>query len=204
VQAPGEARSNHWVFTELAKELGFKEPEFGVGEEDLIRSVVKNIDEVKETRYVPLRRPVQFVDALPSRGTIDLAASPGAPLYRPPSVDAGLPLILISPASDKAITSQLFELSPAKSARVTVAPAEAALRGLRDGDRVLVRNSFGDVRAILSVSDDLPKGVASMPKGLWRKSTLNGKTANALAPDHVDALGGGACYNDARVEIEKA
>jgi len=43
-----------------------------------------------------------------------------------------------------------------------------------------------------------------MPKGLWRKATLNGMTANALAPDHVDGQGGGACYNDARVEIEPA
>ena len=55
--------------------------------------------------------------------------------------------------------------------------------------------------ATLAVSDELCAGIASMPKGLWRKSTLNGWTANALAPDHVDAQGGGACYNDARVEI---
>jgi anaerobic selenocysteine-containing dehydrogenase len=66
-----------------------------------------------------------------------------------------------------------------------------------------VRNSFGQVVATLAVSDDLPPGVASMPKGLWRRSTHNQWTANALAPDHVDTLGGGACYNDAGVEIEK-
>jgi anaerobic selenocysteine-containing dehydrogenase len=204
VQAPGEARSNHWVFSELAKAMGYTEPEFGVSEEDLIRSVVKNVDQVKEQRYTPVPRPVPFVDVVPSRGYIDLAATPGPPVYRPPGVDAALPLILISPASDKAISSQLFELSPEKGARVTIAPAEASLRGLRDGDRVLVRNSFGEVRALLSVSEELPKGVASMPKGLWRKATLDGWTANALAPDHVDALGGGACYNDARVEIEHA
>jgi anaerobic selenocysteine-containing dehydrogenase len=204
VQPPGEARSNHWVFTELAKAMGFTEPELGVSEEELLRSIVKDLDQVKESRYVPFRRPVQFVDAVPSRSSLDLAAPPGPPVYRPPVVDADLPLILISPASDKAITSQLFEFLPEKSARVTIAPAEASLRGLRDGDRVRVRNSFGELRAILSVSDELPKGVASMPKGLWRKSTLNGWTANALAPDHVDTQGGGACYNDARVEIEKA
>jgi anaerobic selenocysteine-containing dehydrogenase len=204
VQAPGEARSNHWVFTELARAMGFTDPELAVDEEELVRAVVKDLDRVRESRYVPIRRPLPFVDAVPSRGYIDLAAPPGPPVYRPPNVDAGLPLVLISPASDKAITSQLFELSPEKGARVTIAPAEASLRVLHDGDRVRVRNSLGEVRAILSVSEELPKGVASMPKGLWRKSTLNGSTANALAPDHVDALGGGACYNDARVEIEKA
>jgi anaerobic selenocysteine-containing dehydrogenase len=146
---------------------------------------------------------VQFVDVFPTRGHLDLSGPPGPPAYRPPTVDSGLPLILISPASDKAVTSQLFELLPEKSAKVFVAPSEAARRGLRDGDRVRVRNSFGEVEAVLSISDEMPAGVASMPKGLWRKATFNGMTANALAPDHVDAQGGGACYNDARVEIEK-
>jgi anaerobic selenocysteine-containing dehydrogenase len=118
-------------------------------------------------------------------------------------VDGDLPLILISPSSDKAISSQLFELTPAKNARVTLNPVEAVRRGLCDGDTVRVRNSFGEVRAILSVSGELPDGVAALPKGLWRRSTLNGMTANALVPDHVDPIGGGACYNDARVEIER-
>jgi hypothetical protein len=41
-----------------------------------------------------------------------------------------------------------------------------------------------------------------MPKGAWRKSSRNGQTATALAPAHVNVVGGGACYNDARVEVE--
>jgi hypothetical protein len=31
---------------------------------------------------------------------------------------------------------------------------------------------------------------------------LNGATATALAPDHLTDIGAGACYNDARVEVE--
>jgi len=200
VDPAGEARSNHWVFSELARAMGFDEPEFTVGEEDLIRPVVPTVDALKESRYQPVPKPVPFVDAFPSRGHVDFGKPP---VYLPPFVDADLPLILISPASDKAITSQLFEFAPEKGARVAIAPEEAARRGLRDGDRVRVRNSFGEVTVTLAVSDELVPGVASLPKGLWRKSTLNGWTANALAPDHVDAQGGGACYNDARVEIDR-
>jgi anaerobic selenocysteine-containing dehydrogenase len=199
IGAPGEARSNHWLFSELARGMGYDEPEFRVSEEDLIRPVVQNVDALKESRYQPVARPVPFVDTFPSRGHVDFGKPPR---YLPPVVDAHLPLILISPANDKAITSQLFEFAPEKGARVAIAPAEAARRGLRDGDRVRVRNSFGEVEATVAVSEDLVPGVASMPKGLWRKSTLNGWTANALAPDHVDGQGGGACYNDARVEID--
>ncbi|MGH2688521.1 MAG: molybdopterin dinucleotide binding domain-containing protein, partial [Actinomycetota bacterium] len=149
----------------------------------------------------PVPSPVQFVDAFPSQGHVNLAAPPGPPRYLPPPVDADLPLVLISPASEKAVTSQLFEQVRERTATVVIAPVEARKRGLREGDRVLLRNSFGRVAAILAVSAELPPGVASLPKGLWRRHTLNGWTSNALVPDHVDAVGGGACYNDARVEI---
>ena len=203
VKESGEAKPNHWVFTELARAMGFEDSELKASEEDVARAAVKNVDEVKRAGYVAVRRPVSFVDVFPSQGYVDLAGS-NPPAYRPSAVDADLPLILISPASDKAITSQLFELTPAGSAKVTLAPAEATRRGLRNGDEIRIRNSFGSVVATLAVSDEVTEGVASMPKGLWRRSTRNSWTANALAPDHVDPLGGGACYNDARVEIEKA
>jgi hypothetical protein len=46
------------------------------------------------------------------------------------------------------------------------------------------------------------RGVLSLPKGLWARSTINGQTANALAPDSLADLGGGACFNDARVDVQ--
>jgi anaerobic selenocysteine-containing dehydrogenase len=199
----GGSKPNHEVFAALARAMGFDDPELRVDEDAVARAVVKDLDRVKEKRFVPLPRPIVFGDVFPSRGTVELAA-PRPPVFRPSPVDAHLPLILITPASDKAITSQLFELSPEKGARVTIGRAEAGKRGLRDGDPVRVWNSLGEVRATVSVSDDVPSGVASLPKGLWRRQTLNGWSANALIPDHVDAQGGGACYNDARVEIEKS
>jgi anaerobic selenocysteine-containing dehydrogenase len=46
-------------------------------------------------------------------------------------------------------------------------------------------------------------GVVELPKGLWARHTENGATANALAPDSLTDVGGGACFNDARVEIAR-
>ncbi len=46
-------------------------------------------------------------------------------------------------------------------------------------------------------------GTVGLPKGLWRKSTMNGATANALVADSPTDLGGGACFNDARVEVTR-
>ena len=41
----------------------------------------------------------------------------------------------------------------------------------------------------------------SLPKGLWRRSTRNGVTGTALVPDTLTDIGGGACFNDARVQV---
>ena len=75
-------------------------------------------------------------------------------------------------------------------------------RALKDGDAVRVFNDLGEVRCNLQVGGWIRTGTVMLPKGLWRKHTANGYTANALAPDTLTDLGGGACFNDARVQVE--
>jgi anaerobic selenocysteine-containing dehydrogenase len=53
-----------------------------------------------------------------------------------------------------------------------------------------------------SVTPETRPGTVSLPKGLWARSTFNGATANALVPDTLTTIGGGACFNDARVQVE--
>jgi len=36
---------------------------------------------------------------------------------------------------------------------------------------------------------------------LWRRSTRNGVTGTALVPDTLTDIAGGACFNDARVQV---
>jgi hypothetical protein len=43
----------------------------------------------------------------------------------------------------------------------------------------------------------------SLPKGLWRRSTRNNMTGTALVPDTLTDIGGGACFNDARVQVRR-
>ena len=73
-----------------------------------------------------------------------------------------------------------------------------------DGDSVRVFSALGEVKCPLEVAAWIRPGIVSLPKGLWRKHTANGYTANALAPDTLTDLGGGACFNDARVQVVKA
>ncbi len=58
------------------------------------------------------------------------------------------------------------------------------------------------MRCFVRITRDVRPGVVHLPKGLWARHTLNGATAAALAPDTLADLGGGACFNDARVEVE--
>ena len=71
-------------------------------------------------------------------------------------------------------------------------PDDAAARGLRDGDAVRVFNDLGEVQVPLRLTRELRRGVVSLPKGLWRSSTLNGSTATALVPDTLTDIGGGS------------
>ena len=80
---------------------------------------------------------------------------------------------------------------------------DAAARGIADGDEVRVFNGLGEVRTAARVTTELRPGVVVLPKGLWSHNTSNGNTSNALSPDTLTDIGGGARFNDARVEVER-
>ena len=104
------------------------------------------------------------------------------------------------PASEKTVSSTLGELRE-RVAVVYMHPADAADRGLAQEDPVRVFNDLGEVQCPVALTTDVRRGTISLSKGLWRKSTYNGLTANALVPDTLTDLGGGACFNDARVQV---
>jgi anaerobic selenocysteine-containing dehydrogenase len=112
------------------------------------------------------------------------------------------PLTLISPATDRTISSTLGELHD-EQVPLEMAPGDASARGIGDGDEVRVFNELGEVRCLARANPSLRPGVVMLPKGLWSHNTLSGTGATALAPDSVADLGRGACFNDARVEVRR-
>lgn len=206
----GEAISNHELFSRLARAMNYTEKEFKDSEIDVARQVAASprdqkiqFEELREKAYIPIDARKPFVNVFPSRGWIDFAGA-APPRYRPVPADSARPLALISPATDKAISSTLYEQLDGARGVLMISPADAAARKLKTGDRARVFNSFGEVIIGVSVREEMREGVVSIPKGYWKRATHNGQTACALAPDHVDEIGGGACYNDARVDVEAA
>jgi anaerobic selenocysteine-containing dehydrogenase len=211
IDAEGEARPNAEVFAGLAARLGLDH--VAPDEAEWLLKVAGWLPDA--TRAGLLDRgnadppfggaPIQFVDVFPRTpdGRVNLhPAGLADEIYRfqPDPATAEYPLALISPASERTISSTLGELQE-RVAGLSMHPADAEARGLNDDDQVRVFNALGEVHCVLDVTPAVRPGTVSLAKGLWRRSTLNGSTANALAPDTLADIAGGACFNDARVQV---
>ncbi|HEX9636553.1 MAG TPA: molybdopterin-dependent oxidoreductase, partial [Acidobacteriota bacterium] len=219
IEPLGESRANEAVFSDLARAMGFSEPEFQEDFESLLRRALAgiegpvadrlNVERLRRERILPFDfpgpAPIQFVTAFPQTEDRKMRLAPpelGPRLYayREPEGDAKHPLLLISPASDKTISTVLGELNGAEP-RLLLHPGDAAERGLSDGQPVRVFNALGEVHCRLELSGRICRGVASLPKGLWRRSFPNRSSSTALVPDQVSEIGAGACFNDTRAEV---
>jgi anaerobic selenocysteine-containing dehydrogenase len=219
IDAIGESRSNAEVFGELARRLNVIEGTEPDNELDMLLHLFKTLPgsvgpQMEESgRAVPPCgfHPIQFVDVHPRTvdRKVDLfpaALEAEAPLglyaYQPDPATERFPLALISPSSNRTISSSLGEL-PRPAVALHMNPLDAELRGLKDDDPIKVFNDLGEVQCAIKIDATIREGTVSLPKGLWRKSTWNRLTSNALVPDSLTDLGGGACFNDARVQVER-
>jgi anaerobic selenocysteine-containing dehydrogenase len=215
----GEARPNVEVFAELGRAMGFADEAFGWDSETALGRVSDALTLNKMPAELellaggrsqgyrfPQSGPIQLEDVFPQTpdAKIDLCpeglgAKPYVYLH---SSGKEYPLVLISPAISKMISSTLGEFN-FSVLHVLLHPDDASIRGIEEGDPVRVYNELGEVHCTAKVGNRIRQGVVSMPKGAWRKSSRNAMTATALCPAHVNEVGGGACFNDARVEVVK-
>jgi anaerobic selenocysteine-containing dehydrogenase len=215
----GESRPNTDVFMDLTRRLGLSRP--GDPEDELeamlgaLGGMPKSVGDGLRDHWVadpPYGgRPVQFVDVFPKTpdkkvdlfpDALERQAPQGLYGYQADPATDAFPLALISPSSDRTISSTLGELSrPAITLEMNEADADA--RGIEDGDDIRIFNALGEVRVQAHITPFVRQGTVAMPKGLWRRNVRNGFTSNALVPDSLTDLGGGACFNDARVQVER-
>jgi anaerobic selenocysteine-containing dehydrogenase len=217
----GEAWSNNRLFGTLLQRLDLVRPGDKTTDEELVAAVLDaspaggSLRDQLATRRVATppaaASPVAFVDVFPDTPdekihlvppALDAEAPAGLYTYQPDPGTRRHPLALISPALASQISSTFGQLRRAPAA-VELSPADAAARGIEDGGAVRVFNDLGEVRCVAKVNADVREGVCVLAKGLWRRHTRNGFTANALISQTLADLGGQAAYNDARVEIER-
>jgi anaerobic selenocysteine-containing dehydrogenase len=154
---------------------------------------------------------VLFENARPATpsGRIELKSEPLAqrwgagalyPEWRGDSAEGQL--MLISPASDKRISSTLGGLAGSrKPPPLLMHPKDAAARGLSGGE-VRLWNERGEVFLPLRITDAVPPGVVASEKGAWLSTSRTGQTISALVSADMRAdIAEGACFNDTRVEV---
>jgi anaerobic selenocysteine-containing dehydrogenase len=217
IDAVGDARSNADVFGELCMRMGVLKEHEPSGELDLMVHV---LDRLPGSIGADLRAgappsppfgltPVQFVDVFPRTADqkvdlfpeeLETSAPMGLYRFQPDPATDRYPLALISPSSDRTISSTLGEL-PRPDAKLMMNPADADARGLAEGDLVRIYNDQGEVHCPLNVVPTMRPGVVALPKGLWRRCTRNNTTGTTLVPDTLTDIGEGACFNDARVQV---
>jgi anaerobic selenocysteine-containing dehydrogenase len=216
----GEARSNADVFGELAARLGLLRPDEPRGELELMLGILGALPEtvgagLRDRRVAepPWQgAPVQFVDVFPRTDDrkvhlfpehLDAEHPLGLYRYQDDPATSEYPLSLISPASERTVSSTLGEL-PRPEVRLLMHPDDAASRRIEDGVDIRIFNELGEVRCRVQVGPWVRPGTVVLPKGLWRSHTANGSTGTSLVPDTLTDLGGGACFNDARVQVARA
>ncbi|MFQ5741707.1 MAG: molybdopterin-dependent oxidoreductase [Acidobacteriota bacterium] len=218
----GESRSNYDVFARLARRMNLlpadEEQRPGGYLENLLSRAPFGEEIRRQLQSTGIARPesgsdpVQFVDLFPPTAegkiqllpeSLDREAPSGLYGYQPDPASRDFPLALISPSTNRTICSTLGELYR-RQVPVELHPIDAARRNIQEKEEVVVFNSQAEVRCQAKLNPDLKPGVVLLPKGLWSHNTLNGRTANALVPDTLTDLGGGACFNDARVQVRRA
>ena len=221
----GEALPNTEIFRRLAARFGFTDPIFRASDAELMDDAL-DPDDRRLAGVRPSTLPtdralamtidgedaVMFGNVFPKTpsGKVELASTYleqkyGArlPSWRP--VESRYPLALISPASDRRITSTFGGLHVGDGPPpLEMHPDDARARGLHDGMRVRVWNDLGEIRLPLRISDAVVRGVVATLKGAWLATSERGQTVSALCPAHHADISEGACFNDARVEVAAA
>ncbi len=114
-------------------------------------------------------------------------------------------LLLITGAAHH-FTSSTFAGQPDLRARegepfVEIHPADAAVRGIRHGDWVVVGNARGSCILKAILTDGIRPGVVASPKGRW--GVLEGGHVNYTTPDALGDMAGQSTYHSNRVWIWK-
>jgi anaerobic selenocysteine-containing dehydrogenase len=86
---------------------------------------------------------------------------------------------------------------------VEINPDDAAARGLRSGDEVIVANGRGEVRLRAVVTAAVRRGVLVSPKGRWARLS-GGANVNWTTPDELGDFAGQSTFHSNRVWVKRA
>jgi anaerobic selenocysteine-containing dehydrogenase len=124
-----------------------------------------------------------------------------------PDLAAKYPLQLVTPPDPAFLNSTFVNVDVLRKSAgeptVQIHPADAAQRGIENGQAVTVFNDRGRFRAKAAIGETVQPGVA-VALGTWWSKYVGGPNCNATTGTALTDLGGGATFFDNLVEIAPA
>ena len=247
----GEARSNVWLFGQLAQRMGFEEACFRDSPEDLIAQALRVGQPEKQHAWMrgmseetlraaggaqrlrfeneqqdgqflpyvegPFETPsgkIEFYsEALAAQGIDPLPAFRPAAESRHVPASRQYPLEFLPRKADNYMNSTFANLAGHQDMEaefrdvLEMHSADAAARGIADGDAVEIFNDRGSLALRAMVAQDT---AASVPQGVvaarlnWNKLSAGGHNVNLLTSQRVNDLAGGPVFYSVLVEVRKA
>jgi anaerobic selenocysteine-containing dehydrogenase len=219
----GEARPNTQIFRDLAARMGFDEACFADSDEAMARVAfgdAVSFDALREQGWVQLARvEAPFAEggfATPSGRCMIDAPGLGVPDFvanyesaqMTPELARRFPLAMISPPARNFLNSSFVNVASLRDIegepRLEMHAADAAARGLVDGQQVRAVNDRGHSVFRLIVSERARPGVVNGLGIWWRKLGFDGSNVNELTHQRLTDIGRGPSFYDCLVEVEAA
>lgn len=219
VEAPGLAKSDLWIWTQLANRLGFGE-EFDFSREEWLQMCMEPLaakgltfDQLKKqhTLELPVNKipwsdfhfhtptgKYEFTSSSHGRLTISL---PAESQWSAPELAEKFPYSLLSIHPLRSNHSQNYHLWKNEPfIKVEIADNIAQELHLNNGDRVRVWNNRGEVTGVVSVGNKMHPNTINIDEGIWSKF---GGPVNTLTSSRPSDNGLGSTLYDCLVNIEK-
>ena len=222
----GESLPNTEIFRRLAARFGFDDPMFSDDDATLMDAAM-DAEDPRLQGFAPSELPLDRVLLIAAEdgaelimcktltpetpsGKIELFSQDledrfgyGVPRYE--AVARDLPFTIISPSSAKRTNTTFGGCVESQGVEIIeINPADAAARGISEGDELKVWNGLGEVRLTARITDAVRPGVLYSPKGAWLATSPTGQTVNALIPSDIRTdIEDGACYNETFVDVAR-
>lgn len=225
VDAPGEAKSDLWIWTELAHRLGFGH-DFDFSRDEWLEMTLEplrenglTLDELKrqqnlelpvakipwqDRRFATTTGKFEFTSILGQQkgdsGLLKLAV-PEESKWANPSLAARYPYSLLTIHPMRSNHSQNYHLlTGSVKLKVDVAQNIADQLGLENGDYVRVWNNRGEVKGFVSVLPAAHPNTINIDEGIWKRF---GGPVNNLTSSNESDNGLGSTLYDCLVNLEK-
>ena len=202
--APGEARNDYWILTEIAKRL---DPPVNLpNAEGCLRAALDSpylaasLEEIRKCNCVRSNRPEIAYDGLRFAHQDGKYRFPYL-LHAEPEPPAEFPLRLLTLVRRKAIHSQILPEDQKQPPVVWVAPDSLCLENLNLEKSVELVSPLARLKVSVQTLPDLHPDVVIYRRGDW---ISQGGGVNQLIAAQLTDIGSGAAYYDQYVRLENA